>query len=328
MTTLRYDADALVTSVRTHARLPDTNSGGSTDEDILRNLNEELVEKFLPVILAVREDYLTFTERVSLSASTSLYRLPKRAAGQKLTHVAYRKSSSDAYQKLDRINRSMRYRYGVDANARPYAYFLDWNHLHLVPDIGSSPEGILEFTYYFRPSEVKPVAEIGIVSAVDTGTGLVTIAEAALPDGWDTTKKYDFHSPESGSEVRNFGLTPSATGTNDLTFTATDIDGSGYQRFEVEVGDYVCLEKECGVPFLPRELHGALAKQVAVTFLRAQGDNEAADKLMGDVQVAMSGLLGTVLEERVEDQPQVITNPYSFLRSPTPSRTLSADQFP
>lgn len=310
MTTLRYDADALIESVRLQARVSDSSSQGTRDEDILRHLHEELLTRLLPALLRVRERYNIATERRALVASQTRYRLPKRAAGQKVDLVSWVSSDATTRRDLDYIDAKSRYRYGTDANSEPQAYYLEWNDIVLVPDVNADPSGSIEITYPFRPSQVVATDEVAIISTVDTGTGAIVL-EGTVPTAFGSVD-YDIHSPDSGGEVRVFQKAATLS-SQTLTFTAADIDGSEYGSHVPEAGDYVALAGECGVPFLPLELHPILTKRTAQAIMRYRGDHEGADKMDAEIMGAIKDALGSYLEDRVESEPQTIVRSHSFL---------------
>ena len=82
---------------------------------------------------------------------------------------------------------------------------------------------------------------------------------ATKPTGFVQDVDYYIHSPNSGSEIKAFDITASAASGTDITFTATDIDGSTFGSYAAAAGDYVCLAGECALPFLPYEMHPLVA---------------------------------------------------------------------
>ncbi len=311
MTVLLYDSDALIESVKNSAHLPETSSTGSADADILRFLNEQLKMRLLPWLLAVREEYAIVTERIALVASTARYRIPIRAAGNRLRDVLYI-SATGTRQRVPRINRENLTRYGSTAQNVPSAWYLEGNHIVLVPDISATPEGNLEVSYPFAASDIVAVLETRTVSVVNPGTGAVTCS-SALPAGWDAADLFDIHSPRSGAEIRVHDLDPTTVATPVITFVAADINGSKFGSYVPQVGDYVCLAGECALPPLPRELHPVLALAAAAAMDKANGDLEHAESLREELKEALDAITSNILEDRVDGEPEVIVNRQSFL---------------
>lgn len=321
MPLLLYDAAELITSARNRAMVPDSSSSGTLDSDILRYLNEELRTRFLPRIISVREEYLVFTERVSLVANTSAYRISTRASGNRVRDVIYR-NTGGTRRSLARISRELVGRYGQTAASTPQGFYLEWNHLRLVPDINASPDGSLELSYMFRPSELVLAAEGAAITSI--AGGVLTIGTP--PTAFTTSQTYDIHSPRSGAEIRAWDLTASAVGGTTITFTSTDVDGSTYGRYAAQVGDFVCLAQECVRPFLPVEFHPILAQGGAVRLMRAQGDHESASVANEELEQLLKEALD-LIDDRVEGEAEIITNPYSFLHHGNLWGTGRADTF-
>lgn len=318
MTVLRYDAQALIESVRNQARLPDVDAPGSLDSDILRHLNEELVDKLLPAIIAAREEDNVYTERRTLTANVSRYQLNKRAAGPRVREIMYR-NDGGAQRHLDKIDRRMRARYGNTATDQPRAFYLEWNNLVIVPPLGAA-SGVLDISYYFRPSTIVLIEETAIVTARDLAAGTVTCG-GGVPTTFLTGLAYDIHGPDSGGQIRLFDKVATLAG-NVLTFAAVDINGSVEGTYAPQVGDFVCLAGECAVPFVPYEFHSILAKMTALIFLRQQGDFEAVNSLKEELEAGLKLAIGVLKEDRVEDQAPVVVNQHSFLGR-TPGRKIS-----
>jgi hypothetical protein len=308
--TLKYDAAALIATVRNRAVVGDTNAEGVRDADILRALNEELHTRLFPALVKIREEYNIATVRIPLVAGTSRYRVPTRAAGQRIRDVLYC-PSSDSRRLLTRVARESRGRYGTSSD-EPSGWYLEWNHIVLVPEIGSTATGSLEVSFPVRPSEIVLVAETGVIQTVDTTTGVVNLL-AARPAGF-VAGAYDIHSPSSGAELRVFDVTAAlGPAADELTFTAADINGSAYGKYVPQVGDYVCLAGECAIPPLPRELHPLLGLAGARSVLLANGDHQTAGEIEKELQARLDDATMALLDDRVEGEPEVISPTYSFL---------------
>lgn len=309
--TLKYDADELIESVRNRAMCPDSNSSGSRDQDIIRYLNEEMATRFFPALCQIREEYNVYTERTELVASQTRYRISARAGFNRIRDVMLL-NSSGVRQRLAKVPRERLGRFPQSPNDNPVGYYLEWDHLVLVPDTGSSPSGSLEISYFFRPPEIVATDEVTTIAGVDTTTGIITLDSA--PTAFTDSIAYDIHGPKSGSEIRAYSITALVynSGVPSLTFTATDIDGSGYGRYVPQVGDYVCLEGECAIPFLPRDMHPMLAHGAAVRLLRAAGDHESADRSKQELDEFLQAAI-VMTDDRIDGEPDTALNPDSFL---------------
>ncbi len=310
MTVLLYDAAALIESVVNRAHCPKTRSSGTDDADILRCLNEELRTRLFPKLLKAREEYNVYSERIALVASTTRYRISKRAGGNRYRKIFYVNSSGER-RRIHRASPELIDRYR-SSDSSPQAFYLEGNHIVLVPDMNASASGELEVSYYWRPSDIVLVAETRIISAVNVLTGAVTCS-SALPGGWTDALYYDIHGPDSGAEIRVFNIKPSAIATPIITFAPADINGSKFGKYVPLVGDYVCLAGECAIPALPAELHPLLALAAAKVLMQSQGDLEGAGAADTELKERLSEILATLFVDRTEGEPESLCNPHSFL---------------
>jgi hypothetical protein len=110
------------------------------------------------------------------------------------------------------------------------------------------------------------------VATVTPATKTITLTTAP-PTAWTTTQKYDIHSEESGAEIKVWGSAITSIGgpTNSVVFSDS-IDGTITGTHPVEVGDWICLQKECAILPLPYELQPLIIRAVSVRMAEAQGD--------------------------------------------------------
>jgi hypothetical protein len=305
-TAILYTGDELIETIKTRVAVPNTQATGTADADLLRLVNEEMKTEIVPFVIRHMEDYLVVTEEISLVSSTNLYRIPSRAVGQKLRELKYKASSSDREVDLSRVSREWANRYAGSSGA-PTGFYLEGNHIRLVPDIGSAT-GSLVVSYFFRPGDIVTESDVRIVSSV---SGKQVTATAALPSGWVSGSKFDIHSPESGAEIKAWGLTVDTISTPTITFNE-DIDGSTRGTKAVAAGDYLCLENEAALPALPKELHPILALSACLSVAELLGDLDAIKYLEKSLNRKMVNA-NSLLEDRVEGENQKIGNPGSIL---------------
>jgi len=298
-----YTAETLIDYIRDQAAIPDTGALGFTDADILEKINSEMMGEVVPQIMAKREEFFVVTEEMTITSNQTRYRIPERASGGRLRDLELVVDS--VRTQLDHIGRTERRRYPALGNGLPSAFFIEGQYIVLVPDVGSSTDGTLEVSYFFRPGDLVLSTETRIVSTVDTATKTVTLT-ANIPSGWTTANTFDVHSAWSGSEVKEWKLTASSVATNILTFT-TEIDGSVAGRHPIEAGDYVCLNDEAALPGIPVEAQPLLAQAVIAKILEGQGDTEGLQLAAAKLQ-RQSKNLTTIIggDGRVEGRPKII----------------------
>lgn len=230
----------------------------STDEalataDFLAFADEELQTEVVQVLLAAREEYLVskipFDQ--TIVSGTTRYAMPPRAIGGRLRQVLI-SGTDGAYVPLPRVE--------PENSTDDVGYVFDGNSLVLTD---STLTGTLRQTYFMRPNRLVATSAVGLITAINTGTGVVT---CNIPATFTTSERYDFVKGTPGFECSAIDLTASAVGGSTITFTAGDLPSS------LAVGDYVCLAGESPIPQIPVELHPFLSQRVVVRALSAIGD--------------------------------------------------------
>jgi len=291
-----YDGSQLVRAIRRLGSVPDSGSTGSRDTDVLSVATDVLRSQLVPRVLNLRESYFVLRERTTLAAGKTRYRLPSKAAFNRLKDLWY--VSGDDRIQLDVLDPSDLDEYVGTGGPAPAGYFLEGNDVQLVPTTGNYT-GDLEFVYFARPGSLVMPAAARQVVAVSTTT--VTLASAA-PTGWDDTDTFDVHSPFSGAEYKAWGVGAASVVGDTIVFDqdveAAAVFGSG----PVEIGDWVVLEGDAALPALPDELQPLLVRAVAAQYAESVGDLQAVqthtqilEKYLGEAAKAM--------EVRIEDRP-------------------------
>ena len=298
---LAYLGEELIESIRNIGMAPSTGSTGSRDADLLRHANEAFRTKILPEMIRIREEYFVSTIRIPLVAGTSKYRLPSRAVGNRVRDLMF-VDSSVSRNRIAPVGREEIFRWSSPSTS-PERYYIEGNHIVLVPDTGMASSGWLEVSYYFRPGEVVISTSARQVTAVNAGTNMVTLA-SNVPFDWTSSLLFDVHSKYSGAEIHTFDAAASSVSGATITFT-NEIAGATVGTKPIEVGDWVCKAGEAAIPAIPIEMHPVLARATAVRIAEANGDQQAvnihAQLFKDDMHSALA-----MLENRIEGKPLVI----------------------
>jgi hypothetical protein len=267
---LVYTAEELIESIRNLGMVPDSGTLGGDDADIIRHINEEMSLSLIPELIEKRQEYYVVTTRITLVSNTLKYRIPTRAIGDKLRFVRWVDTSGDKdVDPLEEITPEHFHEYSWSTTTEPEGYYIEGNYICL---IGNTFSGYLEISWYFRPGQLVLSTDARKITVINSKT--VTLS-ADVPTTWSTANKFDIHSAESGAEIKMWGETASAVGgsglTTKITFT-NSIDGSVFGTHPLEVGDWVCLEKEAAIPAIPVDLHPLLIRAAAMRMAEARGD--------------------------------------------------------
>ena len=300
---LVYDSDDLLESVKNSGMIPEAQSTGCNDQDILDHLSAVLQSTMALELMRIREEYYVATERLTAAQEV---RIPHRAMGLKLRDIFY--VTGTDRQELLPIPREELQDY--DAPTGVNGYYIEGAYIQLVAP--STVSGYLEVSYFSRPGDLVPTSEARQVTDV---TGQVVTLASAIPDSWTTADTFDIHSQYSGAELKVWDATASIVGTapdtNKITFT-TVITGATYGTHAVQVGDWVCLAGEAAVPALPRELHPVLVRGACLRLAEAFGDQQGMQYHGALFQSDLKRAL-TVFEGRVEGRPLRISGGNSVL---------------
>jgi len=119
----------------------------------------------------------------------------------------------------------------------------------------------------------------------------------------------DFLQTKPGHRTLGLSKTIPSTGISSTTITFTEAD----IPTELIVGDYICLEHESIIPYLPPDLHNGLAERTAWRILAALGDQSGLQTISAKLQ-ELNQAQGQLLDSRVEGSPIKVTGRHSLLK--------------
>lgn len=299
-------SDDIVNSVKRRAFIPEAQNTFS-QQDFLDFANEEMYLGLVPAVLQFHQEFLVYPIEIPILANVTKYAIPERALGSRIRDILY-KSTDGNLREMARIepeNRVFFDRTSFDINA--CYFYLENNNIVLVPNVTGNPTGSLLVTYYQRPNALVKSEDIGIITAIDTGTGVITIEN--MPDKFDLANTYDLIQTRASHKTLAIDLSASAINTTTETITLSPGDiPSG-----LSVGDMIAFAGETFIPQLPDDLHVVLAQRVACRCLEAMGDVQNlqfANQKLAEMEVKMA----TLIDSRVEGAPQKANNVRSPLR--------------
>ena len=134
----------------------------------------------------------------------------------------------------------------------------------------------------------------------------------AVPSNITNSSYVDFLQTKPGHKIISYDalLSASAVSASIITFTAGTVPSG------VIVGDYVCSQYECIIPYLPTDLHSGLAERTSARILASIGDTEGLATVNAKI-AEIEQRQGNLLDDRVESSPQKIIARHSLLRQGT-----------
>lgn len=282
-----FTSTGLIAQLKRRALVP-TSQNLFTNSDIIAMLNEELQNRIVPYVLAVREDYfLTYKEYVQDGSITEID-IPYDAIGNKINQInLYTATTYDSFfASIPRLTVSQ-------INDYFGGYYIEGNKIKIFPQPISS--GNLRIYYYRRPSEIVETTRTPIISTVNTNTSIICniniptniITGAAIDivkssQPWDTVKK------------TTAGTVSSAT----ILLSDTS---------DIEVGYYVCNRDESPFAQIPQDTIPLLIQAVYLRMMEYMGDtNGFQSALLTYSQMESDNR--NLISPRVDAQPKKISS--------------------
>lgn len=299
-----YDVDTLLNDALVQSNQPD--NGVIPLANQLRLGNDQLMGILTGRLMSAVQGYYGAVKSVTVTAGTYLYEVPSRAMGAKLRSLVAVNSAGNRWQlaNLDITNQES---IGRLQPGSPTSFSMVGNNISIWPTPDQTYT--LLVGYYTRPGRLvmmdptatsSPGSRTAVVTAV-SGTSLTCNMGYTLNTLFSTTKTIDITRPTApfSSIVLDASVTAVAASTTGVIATTTDYSSV------VQVGDYVNLSGEAGVPQLPNELQPLLVARWALALLKARGDIEQA-KSQAQIVADMEADAMDFLSNRVEGEIQSI----------------------
>lgn len=301
--------DNLIASVKRRAMLPSTQVTFKED-DFLAFANEEMDMGLVPHVLSFHEDYLLDTVSIAIDGSSSRFKIPHRAIGNKVRDVRFRDTNGNLYE-MTRVQKEdeMYFQFN-SAGTGPTTlrtFMIEADEIVMpqgtLPGVG----GFLDIIYYLRPNEIVSEDRVCRVVSIDTNTKTVTID--SFPSVFVGETIFDITSNKSPYKLVAKDIEPTSLPSDtNLFFVFDELPD------HLDVGDVIALSEETIIPQVPIELHSMLAQRIAIRCLEALGDSQGLQNAMAKLQ-EMEFKTGSVIDDRVEGSPKKIVNFHSFIRN-------------
>lgn len=281
-----FTSTGLIAQIKRRALIP-TSQNLFSDSDLIAMLNEELQNRVIPYILAVREDYFLTYDEYTQNGSTTEIDIPKNAIGNKINQVnIYTASSDDSFfASVPRLAVSQ-------INDYFGGYYIQGSKIKIFPQAITS--GQLRVYYYKRPSEIVATSRTAIISTVNTNTSIV--CSTNLPANITTGSLIDIVSnnqPWDTVTERTAGVVASAT----INLTSTT---------DMETGFYVASRGESPFAQIPQDTIPLLIQAVVVRMMEYMGDtNGLQASLLTYAQMESDNR--NLITPRVDAQPKKIS---------------------
>ena len=300
-------SDDIIESVQRKIAFP-LSQNTFTEEDILHFANEEMMISMVPQILSYHEEFFVYYDTTPLVYEKYNYPIPPRAIGMKLKDAFFEDNNGTLFEmtRIDPANKDyfQKNSYGF---SYPQQYYYVNNDVVLAKH-ASTTVGNIRMEYFLRPNQLVRNDRAAVISDIVRVGDDVFVKFTSIPAHITTGSKIDVLQMESGHKLFS----------KDVIMPAVELDGSyKFTKKEIPedviVGDYICAQYECIVPFAPDDLHSGLAERVCARILASisdfQGLAESKDKLK-DIEYRQ----GNLIDNRTESQCAKIVSRHTILR--------------
>lgn len=249
-----YTTDGLIENIKRRGAIP-ADQSTYLPAEMIKMADDEMQIRLVPILFQSKADFfLTFSD-VTTTSSLS-YDIPEAAFNRALHSIFF----------VDAAGNETELTY-VDFNEETFAAldyprgacFTRGEKLHLFPR--AFPDRTLRLYYYRLPNRLVPTTEAAQVTAVDSGTGIVTTT--GVPADWTAGTTVCCVKGRPGFQLRFAAR--DLTAASSPTVTLADVS-------DIEIGDWIALEGDSPIPQLPVEAQPVLAQATIAKILEGLGD--------------------------------------------------------
>jgi len=292
MSVAAYTTADLLSDIKQEGMIP-TSQTTYENSDILELATRQLRSKVVPLLASVREGYMIWPGTITLTSGTTKYNIPERSVVLSLDDVLVLETNGSE-RSLPLIDSSLRDRYNSSSQAM--AFYIEWNKLVLTQDPGTRYT-TLSTPYMIRPGKLVETTEAGKITAINTGTGVVTVNN--FPTDFTTAIHYDFIRGAGGYEYLSIDATATAvdSGTSTLTFASLPTG--------LAVNDWIAYAGETPVAQIPEDLAPILVYETLTKLLKSLGDWDGARAAAEELKELKESLI-KVLNPRVQGETKFV----------------------
>lgn len=267
-----YDVDTLLNDALVQSNQPD--NGVIPLANQLRLGNDQLMGILTGRLMSAVQGYYGAETTVSIVSGTYLYDIPSAAMGAKLRSLTIAQSDTSTWE-LGAVDAATMAAWNRNLqNGEPSYFTLMGNKIQLYPTPNQGYT--LKIGFYHRPGRLvmmdptatsSPGSRTGIITAIASN---VLTASMGYTDStlFAVGSRVDIIRPQPPFNTVVESATVQASNSTTVTLTSPDAN--------IQVGDYLNISGESGVPQMPAELHPLLTARWALALLKARGDIEQA----------------------------------------------------
>lgn len=276
-----------------------------TDDDILLRASTIMRVNMTKILKASRQNYMLTETEIPLVSDQRGYDVPYRSVVNGLEDLKYVCANNSGIRDLDYITVEDIDMY-LRTNSVVAAWYFQGDQIIVVP-VPEDETGVLRLWYHRQLSKLCQVSEAAQVTNISGNIVTVSNVPASFVAG---TTYIDFIKSRSLSIIlEQDRLITNIAGTQ-LTFNTDEVPT------RLIPGDWIAPATFTPVLPMPDETYDYFEGLCGVDCLKAIGDYEGAQMLMQDVKDDEKDVM-SLLEPRVDGEPEKIVNYHSLLRERT-----------
>lgn len=240
--------------------------------DIITMLDDEMKSAVIPLVLAAQEEFFIQNIDTAVLANVYNYTIPSRTATAALRDVVFVDANGMEINLSQLSPEYLKLTFPAGGNPPLYVFgfTLVNDQVKLWPPNGGTPtQYTLRMKIRRRPNNLTATANCGQVTNINSGTKVVTLANADTT--WTAATTFDVipNAPQFTSRQDDQAITAlsvPAGGPYTLTFSSIPTG--------LAVNDWVCPATMSPIPQIPYDMFPLLAQRGAIRILEAVGDTQ------------------------------------------------------
>lgn len=304
-------AHSLVASAYRRTLAPNA-PGAIAAGDVITFLSEEMNSTIVPLVIAAQEEFWVQNIDMPVLAGVYNYTIPQRASFASWRDVVFVDSNGNEINMTNLAPEYLKVTYPAGGNPPLYVFgfIMQNDQVILWPQNGGTPTQYqLRMKIRRKPNDLISVADCGQITNINTGTNVITLANANT--AWTAATTFDIipNSPQFTSRRDDqpvSAVSLPAGGPYTLTFTTNSTYSTALPT-GLSVGDWVAPSMLSPIPQIPYGMFPLLAQRGAIKILEALGDSQnlqIAERRYQD----MAADFARTVSPRVEGTPKKIVN--------------------
>lgn len=303
-----YFTEDLVTSIK-RSSLAVISDKTFNDTDIIALANEEMLNKVVPDVLSVRENFFLQYQDIPIIANKARYPLPERAIGNALKDLNIVNAQGTIIDELRPALHDEKFNVTGTSNA----FWFSGDEVVLVPT-PTSTTNFIRFYYFERPNQLVATTSCAKITAINSAAGTTTFTvNTDLTASLSTGSLVDLLSRKSPFLL--WDKDAAITGITSTTIAVSTASVSNEANIvEPQINDYVCPAQYCNIPMIFSEYHPILSELVVSRLMRGYAHLDKLQSVEANLQELRTNAM-KLIANRVESNVKHVNAEHSFMNA-------------